>query len=686
MKKLHLLILRSFIGPFFLIFFIVLFVLLVQFLWRYIDELVGKGLDTKTIAELMLYISASLVPMALPLSILMASLMTFGNLGERYELTAIKASGISLQRIMRPLVMVVLILSIGDFFFANNVLPYANLQMRSLLYDIRQQRPELQIKPGEFNSLIDGYSIRVKNKDPKTNVLYGLTIYDHSAGKGNTSVTLADSGTMVVTANDKHLIITLYNGHSYSELFDSKKPQKTQSYPHRYDKFKEQQIIIELKGFGLQRTDQSLFKSHYSMLNLKQLRYYIDSLSLEIDEKNDQLYRSLHHDYFKMRNVKSNRTERQSVALDEPRNERNAIAGNRFQQKKQALDSLAKHARKPERNDPQDTISPNISKAITGLFDSDSLFNTFTLQEKSRITSAALSSARTTKNLVANSHQTMEFKFENLRRYEVEWQRKFTVSIACLLFMFIGAPLGAIIRKGGLGLPMVISVVFFILYYVLSLIGEKLVRSSVWTDEQGMWATSVLFAVFGAFITYKATTDSSIFNLDTYSNFIKKVFGQRYNVVDMVHIDLMDDTIRTEAKTENMYSSLFSLNDSIDQLLETHKFTVPDIIIAIFSPQNDSELILFERLYYNTFTSIINSAVFHNKTIRAKTYEFPAMNMREFQDPMARQYGLIFLACLPPFTFFVAGRYIIKLIVLRSKLKQIKRLIPELGTSLKINI
>lgn len=684
MKKLHLLILRSFIGPFFLIFFIVLFVLLVQFLWRYIDELVGKGLDTKTIAELMLYISASLVPMALPLSILMASLMTFGNLGERYELTAIKASGISLQRIMRPLVLVVLILSIGDFFFANNVLPYANLQMRSLMYDIRQQRPELQIKPGEFNSLIDGYSIRVKNKDPKTNVLYGLTIYDHSSGHGNTSVTLADSGTMLVTANDKHLIITLYNGHSYNELYDSKKPQKMQSYPHRYDKFKEQQIIIELKGFGLQRTDQSLFKSHYSMLNLKQLRYYIDSLSLEIDERNNQFYQSLHNDYFKMRNPRSKRSEREPDALIIPQAERNAIGGNRLQQKKQALDSLAKHAKKPERIDSPDSIIAEVSIPVI-LFDTDSLFNTFTLQEKSRITSAALSAARTTKNLVANSHQTLEFKFENLRRYEVEWQRKFTVSIACLLFMFIGAPLGAIIRKGGLGLPMVISVVFFILYYVLSLIGEKLVRSSVWTDEQGMWATSVLFAVIGAFITYKATTDSSIFNLDTYSNFIKKVFGQRYNVVDMVHIDVMDDTIRTEAKTENMYSSLFSLNDSIEQLLETHKFNMPDIIIDMFSPQNDSELVIFERLYYNTFASIINSSVFHNKSIRAKIYEFPAMNISEFQDPIARQYGLIILACLPPFTLFVAARHIIKLIVLRSKLKQIKRLIPELGTSLKIN-
>ncbi len=701
MKKLYLLILRSFFGPFLLIFFIVLFVLLIQFLWRYIDELVGKGLDTQTIGQLLMYTSASLVPMALPLSILMSSLMTFGNLGERYELTAIKASGISLQKIMRPLILVVFLISVGAFFFANNVLPYANLQMRSLLYDIRQQRPELQIQPGVFNNLIDGYSIRVGQKNPKTNMLYNVTIYDHSDGKGNTSVVLADSGTMVVTENDKYFVVTLFDGKSYNELFDPKTPRKKRSYPHRFDRFKQEQIVIELTGFGLQRTDQSLFKSHYSMLNLSQLELMQDSLGTEISEKENFMLKSLKNsNYFKSNDVRRSRNPQK-----QPRNKTNAeiireskerIKNNEIGKKintttQEEVDLIDEPV--AEITDNDDSIYSNDSTITTVNKKSepinlDSLISCLTLSENDRISNSALTMARTAKNLVENAKQSLEFKTEQLRRYEIEWHRKFTISFACLLFMFIGAPLGAIIRKGGLGLPLVISVIFFILYYILSLTGEKLVRTSVITGIEGMWGTSLLFSIIGAFITYKATTDSSLFNMDTYSNFIKKLFGQRFNIVDVINIDKeTEKTTVNTAKTDNINSSLYTLNDNVDRLLEANTFSLAatDFLVSMYSIQSDSDLVIFEKFYVNTFKAIVNHPVFHNKNVRAKTYEFPALKVKEFQDPKAVQVLLVIFACIPPFTLIVALRHYIKLIVFRSKLKQIKRLIPEMGSLLKIH-
>ncbi len=633
--------------------------------------------------------------MALPLSILMSSLMTFGNLGERYELTAIKASGISLQKIMRPLVLVVFLISVGAFFFANNVLPYANLQMRSLLYDIRQQRPELQIQPGVFNNLIDGYSIRVGQKNPKTNMLYDVTIYDHSAGKGNTSVVVADSGTMAVTENDKYFVVTLFHGRSYNELFDTKKPRKKRSYPHRFDRFKEEKIVIELTGFGLQRTDQSLFKSHYSMLNLSQLELMQDSLGTEISEKENFMLKSLKKaNYFKTSSAKLSRTPAKKVRKKtnaEIIQESKERIENKEIGKKIKTTVTEKEEEIPEpvaeSSNDKDTTLTAVNKDTKPL-NLDSLNTCLTLSENDRISNSALTLARTAKNLVVNSKQSLEFKTEQLRRYEIEWHRKFTISFACLLFMFIGAPLGAIIRKGGLGLPLVISVVFFILYYILSLTGEKLVRTSVVTGVEGMWGTSMLFSVIGAFITYKATTDSSLFNMDTYSNFIKKLFGQRFNIVDVINIDKDAEKPATStAKTDNITSSLYALNDNVERLLDSNNYSLAlsDFLVSMYSIQSDSDLVIFEKFYINTFKAIVNHPVFHNKNVRAKTYEFPALKVSEFQDPRAVQIILVVLACIPPFTLIIAFRHYIKLIIFRSKLKQIKRLIPEMGSLLKIH-
>ncbi|MGC8804302.1 MAG: LptF/LptG family permease, partial [Bacteroidales bacterium] len=249
-------------------------------MWKYVDDLVGKGLSIGVLAELLLYASATFVPLALPLAILLASLMTFGNLGENYELTALKASGISLWQIMYPLILLMGVVSILAFFYSNVSLPYYNLKFRSLLFDIQQHRPELQIKEGIYYNGVDGYTIKIGKKNYRTNMLYQLKIYDHTQNMGNTSVTVADSGTIKVTADNRTLIITLYNGESYVDMPEERRRvYAVRSYPFRRDRFKQQIITIPLEGFDFQRTQEELFRNNYQMMNLSQLKYSIDSMN-----------------------------------------------------------------------------------------------------------------------------------------------------------------------------------------------------------------------------------------------------------------------------------------------------------------------------------------------------------------------------------------------------------------------
>ncbi len=714
MKKLHLLILRSFFGPFILIFFIVLFVLLMQFLWRYIDELVGKGLDFKTIAEFLMYTSATLVPMALPLSILMSSLMTFGNLGERYELSAIKASGISLQRILTPLFFIVLLISFGAFFFANNVLPFANLQMRSLLYDIRQQRPDLKLKPGEFNNLVDGYSMRIGDKSTKSSTLQHIQIYDHTQNKGNTSVTIADSGLMKITQDEKYVILTLFNGHSYNELQDQRTPLQKRSFPHRYDAFGEEKIIIELNGYNMQRTDQSLFKGHYAMMNLDQLEHVKDSMDDDITLKQDHVNNMLvkNNLFKKKKNVYQSSDPYSNMEPDlglRPNRDRvfpqhpdsitvPTISPQQLFQQVQPNEPV-KEVQKPHKTftartaqqiqrifkkSPVTQISEkpkdiDSTKYAPGYVNTDSLFNILTLREKTRISSSALSYARSSKNVVENSLQAVDYKIRTLRRYEIEWHRKFTIAFACIVFLFIGAPLGAIIRKGGLGLPLVLSVLFFIFYYILSLTGEKMVRESILPSPVGMWVSSGVFMVAGIFLTYKATTDSSMLNLDTYLNFLKKIFGQRYNVVDQLSI-LTPPESAEQVKIHSLNNSLNSLEQDAASLITSlkSKLYFSDILIDIYAPETDTNLIMFDRYYNTTFRTIINHPIFHEKNIRAKVYEFPAFNYKEFEDEGFKMVIKVILACIPPIIVVIFVRHLVKQYLLNSKLEQIKTLIPQL--------
>lgn len=447
-----------------------------QWFWKWIDELVGKGLEIDILAELLIYTSARLVRMALVLAILLSSIMTFGNLGENYELVAIKSSGISLFRIMKPLIIFHIILSIGAFYFANYVEPRANLKFFTLLRDIREQQPEFDLKEGVFYNGIEGYSIKVAEKSKVNNSLYNVMIYDHTENKGNTVMTMADSGTMRISSDKKYLILNLYNGITSSEEVERSNKRYEKRYPYRRDKFREQQIILTLPGNELERSNENYYRNLYMMLNINQLKHSVDSLN-ESYKRRQSFYDRRHQtkSYFKAEKNK-NRVEQVSSA-----------------------DSLA------------------------GMINSDSLFQTYDKVTKKFILNKALNYAREAKTNINDSDLNLKLYKRNIHRHEIEWHRKFTLSIACLIFFFIGAPLGAIIRKGGMGMPVVVSVIFFLIYYIISISGEKYARVGQLSATEGMWLSTIIILPLGFFLTYKATRESGMMNIDNYFITIKKI-------------------------------------------------------------------------------------------------------------------------------------------------------------------
>jgi lipopolysaccharide export system permease protein len=465
-----------------------------QFLWKYIDDLAGKGLDLKILGELMFYVAASLVPLALPLAVLLASLMTMGNLGENYELTAMKASGISLPRIVAPLVVLSFILTIGAFLFSNYILPFTNLKMGALLYDITNQRPELQIREGIFYNGIDDYSIRVSKRNYQTNMLYGLQIYNHTSTNGNTFVTISDSGKMQITPDKKFLKITLFSGHSYEDITNSnRRNYSTNTYPFRRDIFKKQIIIKELVGFGLNRTDENLFRSNYRMLSLRQLKHQGDSLQLKLDLRSKDLYNQIMYSMI---------LRYRPVSYIDPNFKKNNPRGKIY---------------------PIVIPSENlVQKAPVA----DSVINQMHIQDRASITTEALTFARDTKNYISANSGNVDDQARLIRKHDIEWWKKFTLSASCIIFFLIGAPLGAIIRKGGLGMPVVVSVLFFVLWYILSLTSEKFVREGMVPSAIGMWSASLFLLTVGIFLTRKATLDSSLFNIDTYLNPVKSFINK----------------------------------------------------------------------------------------------------------------------------------------------------------------
>jgi len=485
-KKVDTFLLKSFIGPLIFTFFIVLVILILQFLWMYVDELAGKGLDFKIVGELIYHFAMTFVPTALPLAILLASLMTFGNMGEFSELSALKASGIPLQRIMRPLIILIGFVAIISFFFSNNVLPYSTAKARTLLYDIRRKKPDINIQAGTFYNGVPDFSIKITTKEPVTNRLNNLIIYDHRDKRGNTAVILADSGYMKTTPDGSGLIMILYNGYSFNEIEEKSASPASRRFPSRKDYFKEQTIVISLTGFDLERSEDGLFKSNSAMLNISQLTFFIDSLNTKHNER--------------------------------VLNQFNEFNGSKLYAQRS---SFTKHA---YLNGNIDTI-----KKINH-FEAKAIFDTLSTADKSAVLARAISSLKDGNSYLSERNETTHWEVKVIKKYEVEWNRKLTMSFACLVFFFIGAPLGAIIRKGGLGTPSVISIFFFVIYYVISISGQKMVEEDVVGTFAGMWAASYILLPIGIFLTYKATTDSVIMNIDTYLVFLKKIKDNIYRI------------------------------------------------------------------------------------------------------------------------------------------------------------
>lgn len=472
---------RSFTGPLIMTFCLAMIVLILQFVWKWIDELVGKGLTWSVISELLMYVSAQLVPMALILSVLLASIMTFGNLGEHSELSALKSSGVSLTRIMTPLLFLVIILMAGAFLFSNYIVPKTNQKFFALMIDIRQQRPEFDIKEGQFvnDTRLEGYTIRIGKRSVKSKMLYDLMVYDHTSKAGNVSVTLADSGYMVMTKDKKNLVLTLYSGRSYAErLDDNKRIQKNK--PLRRDHFEMQQFLFNLPGNELERTDEEIYKDNYKVKTMAGLSSYAKDLKKDLDYYRDKLANDLIlSQYFRMDEKKKD-----SVPLT-PRQ-----------------DSLA-------------SLRINL----------DSLFRAMPLTRKKETVDYAMTLARSSQNLVSSTAERDQSKQRWIFRHLVEWHRKLTLSIACLIFFLIGAPLGAIIRKGGLGTPVVISTLFFIFYYIISLAGEKYARAGIFPVWFGMWGSTLFLFPLGIFLTIKSTRDSALMSGETYKLIIRKISG-----------------------------------------------------------------------------------------------------------------------------------------------------------------
>ncbi len=478
MKRLHAYIIKSFIGPFILTFFICVFILLMQFLWKYLDELVGKGLENSIIIELMSYAAVSLIPMALPLSVLLASIMAFGNLGERFELLAMKASGISLLRIMRPLIIINIAITILAFFMSNNLVPTTNAKFAALLWSVKSQRPEMIIKEGIFTNEIDGYSIKVSGKDQKTKALLDLMIYDHTEGKGNTSVTLADSGYINMSDDKQFIVLTLYNGENYQDIKSSGSRAK-KTYPFSRQKFEKQEMVISVKNFDLKRHDEKYFRDNYKMLNNKQLNIFIDSLS--------NIY-----------------TEREKLVITGIRY--NEILNN------QILDKIS-----PDSTTNDTTAAQLYPTHI------DSIINNLRADRRLTVLTTAHRNAHQNQRVILQYQNDLYSRMIWINKHVVELHKKYSLSLACLLFFFIGAPLGAIIRKGGFGMPVVVSILLFMLYYLISAISEKVAREGVWEMSLILWLPTALFIAIGISLTHQAVTDSLILNKEAYNIFISKI-------------------------------------------------------------------------------------------------------------------------------------------------------------------
>ena len=464
-KKLDLLIIKAFVGPFLATFLISLFVLVMQFFWLWIDDIVGKGFDFFTIMRLIGAVAATIVPLALPLSLLLSSIMTFGNLGESFELVAIKSAGISLLRFMRPLFIVAVLISGVAFLFENNIIPYANLKLDAMKWDMVATKPAFDIKEGQFYNKLEGYVIKLGKKDKDDSTIHDVTIYERNFGLQD-NLMIAESGIMRVTPDKRFMEFKLRNGWRYEEK------------GNRYDPntdfirvgFKEYKKLFDLSSFKMNKTEDSLFRYSPKMLSVRQLNIAIDSLGNVDSVFYTRSERELHNTLTFMK-------FKDSAWQQKPLKDTNVA-------------SFEAMISSPNRISIYDRALNEVNNAKANI------------------------------SLMSSDYRDRE---ESLRRHWIEWNRKFTLSVACLVLFMIGAPLGSIIRKGGLGTPLLFAIVFFVLFHMLNTFGEKAAKSGAINVFSGMWLSTMVLIPIGAFLTVKAMRDSQLFNKEMYYRLFRSI-------------------------------------------------------------------------------------------------------------------------------------------------------------------
>ncbi|MCM1349255.1 MAG: LptF/LptG family permease [Firmicutes bacterium] len=554
-------------------FFICLFIVLMQFLWRYIDDLVGKGLTIDVIGELFFYAALTMVPMALPLAILLASLMTFGNLGEHFELTAMKASGVSLIKVMRPLIVLMIGIAIGAFFFQNNMLPIAQTKMWTLLFSMRQKSPELEIPEGVFYDQIPGYNFFVDHKNRETGTLYEIMIYDMSRGFDNAGIILADSGRLVMTEDKSHLFLKLWQGESFDNLKEAGTSMK--NVPYRRETFHDKSILLQFDA-NFNRMDEEGMRNQYVGKNIAQLQATIDSVGHRVD---------------------SIGKDQSHVLLTAPR------MGVRQVQDK--YDKGGRYTQIPV---------PDVHPAK--LPDVDSLMKGPNSGARVNYVSQALNKAKNMQQDYQFRTMVIKDELKTVRRHDIELQKKFTLSFACIIFFFIGAPLGAIIRKGGIGTPLVISVILFIFYYIIDNTGYKMARDGRIAVWEGMWLSSAVLLPLGIFFTYKAVRDSAVFNKDAYLNFFRRLTGS-----NMVRHLKVKELIMEECEAPRAIEMLTQLQENTEAYLARHPRR-PSYTDYWLNGYSRTELKKLSAELENTVAYISNS---RSKLVINKLMDFPIL-------------------------------------------------------------
>ena len=500
-KRLDIFILRNFLTLFAGTFCISLFVVMMQFLWKYINDLVGKGLSFDVYVKFFFYAAETLVPLALPLAILLASLISFGNMGERLELLSIKAAGISLFRTLRPLIILNMLFALGSFHFQNKIVPEAQENLMQLLFSMRQKSPELDIPEGAFYDGIENINLYVKKKNKETGMLYDVIIYNMQDGVNKAHIILADSAKLETSADKTHLLLHLYQGEQFENLQSD--ALQTQNVPYRRETFVEKHFIIDFDSNFNMKDNENVAGSSYTK-NMKELVLDIDSM--------EAYYDSLSHVYTKdmARNTlnyphKARLSDYDSLAIAN------------------MTDSVLKVLEKEEN---AFLASKRVATKKSDI-NIDSLINKLDPKDKQRIFANAAQKASFQTTDSEYKEALMENGNKEIRRHRIRYWEKITMSLACLLFFFIGAPLGAIIRKGGLGFPVVVSVVIFIVYYIINTFGTKVGREGSMPVVLGMWLSTIVLAPLGVFFTVKSNNDSAVFNMDAYVNLWKKLVGIR---------------------------------------------------------------------------------------------------------------------------------------------------------------